>query len=247
MQYKNALIATLCLLLFWHGLSILLAQPFLPTPYESFAAFFRLSLDWSMPQAFFISLFRVVVSSVLALLLALPMGIAMGRIESVNNFFSPFVAVLYPLPKVVFLPIFVVLMGLGNLPKIILIALIVYFQILVVVRDAAKAIPRESLLSMRSLSQSPFDMLRHLIWPWILPDLLTALRVSVGTAIAVLFFAETFASFDGLGHLILDGMEKRDYPAMYAGIIGMSLLGVLLYQCFAILEKRCCKWKRHVA
>lgn len=247
MQYKNTLVATICLLLFWHIFSMLLAQPFLPTPLASFSSLLVLLQDGSLPKAFIISFFRVVVSTLLALVLALPMGIAMGRIEAVNRFFSPFIAVLYPLPKVVFLPIFVVLLGLGNLPKIILIALIVYFQILVVVRDAAKAIPRESLLSMRSLTQSPGAVFRHLIWPWILPDLLTALRVSVGTAIAVLFFAETFASFDGLGHLILDGMERRDYPAMYAGIIGMSFLGVLLYQCFAALERRCCSWKRHVA
>lgn len=78
---------------------------------------------------------------------------------------------------------------------------------------------------------------------WALHDFLTAVKVSIGTSIAVLFFVETFASFNGLGYLILDAMEKREYPEMYGGIIAMSLLGIFLYFTVSVLERRFCRWK----
>lgn len=95
---------------------------------------------------------------------------------------------------------------------------------------------------MHTMSRRTWDVFRHLLMPACLPQVLTSLRISVGTSVAVLFFAETFASFDGLGYLILDGMERREYPDMFAGIIGMALLGVLLYEIIYFVEKRCCRW-----
>lgn len=246
MRFKNGFLAALLILGLWELAALWLDRPFLPTPLASFLAFARLMREGAMLPALLISTYRVVASSVLALAFAIPLGIAMGRKPWVNRLFSPLVTVLYPLPKVVFLPILVVLLGLGNAPKLLLIALIIFFQILVVMRDAVLSIPEESLLSMRSLSATPWQTLRHLIWPRCLPELLTSLRISVGTAIAVLFFAETFASFDGLGHLILNGMERRDYAAMYAGIIGMALLGIVLYELLALLERRYCHWARRL-
>ncbi|MFP5526900.1 ABC transporter permease [Peptococcus simiae] len=244
MKYKTALLATLILLAGWHGLSLLIDKPFLPTPLESLLAFFDLAREGAMAKDFIISLMRVLAGTGLALIFALPLGLAMGRKKQLNRLLDPFISILYPVPKVVLLPIFVVLLGLGNAPKIFLIALIVFFQLLVVLRDAAAAVPAESLLAMRMLSASRIQAFRHLLLPWCLPDLLTALRVSMGTAVSVLFFAETFASFDGLGALILDGMERRDYAAMYGAIIALSLLGVFLYEMIGLAERRLCRWKR---
>lgn len=238
------LCASVVLIYFWHFFSVNLNKAFLPTPMDSFRAFIILLNEGVLLPAFFISLARVVVSSLIAIVFAIPIGILMGRVQIIDQLFSPFVSVLYPLPKIVFLPILVVLFGLGNLPKVILIALIIFFQILVVVRDASKSIPKESLLSMKSLSTALRHKLRYLIFPWILPEILTSLRISVGTAIAVLFFAETFASFDGLGFLILDGMERRDYASMYAAILAMALLGLILYEMLNIIETKFCQWKK---
>ena len=196
-----------------------------------------------MGRHFLISTFRILSSIFLAMVLAVPLGLAMGRIQWLGRLLNPIVYLLYPLPKVVFLPVIVVLMGLGNWPKIFLIALVVFFQIVVVTRDAASSIPKASLQSMRSLNATPWQTFCHLILPSCLPQILTSLRITLGTAIAILFFAETFASFDGLGYFILDGMETREYPAMYAGIIGLALLGLILYWIVDLLESRLCKWK----
>ncbi|MBQ3120043.1 MAG: ABC transporter permease [Peptococcaceae bacterium] len=243
-KFVNGLIGFALVLLFWQIGSMLLNKPFLPTPSASFAAFFAFLLNGEMGQHFLISTFRIIASILLAMALAIPLGLAMGRVTWLGKLLNPIVYLLYPLPKVVFLPIIVVLMGLGNWPKIFLIALVVFFQIVVVTRDAASSIPKASIQSMRSLNASGWQMFRHLILPACLPQILTSLRITLGTAIAILFFAETFASFDGLGYFILDGMERREYPAMYAGIIGLAILGLGLYLIVDVLEQKLCRWQK---
>ena len=242
-RFFNGLIGVVLARAVWQLGSMALDKPFLPTPGAAFAAFFEFLFYGDMGQHFLISTFRILSSIVLAMVLAVPLGLAMGRVEWLGRLLNPIVYLLYPLPKVVFLPIIVVLMGLGNWPKIFLIALVVFFQIVVVTRDAASSIPKASLQSMRSLNATPWQTFCHLILPSCLPQILTSLRITLGTAIAILFFAETFASFDGLGYFILDGMETREYPAMYAGIIGLALLGLVLNWAVDLLENILCKWK----
>lgn len=230
-------------LLCWQVGSMALQKSFLPAPWEAWLAFLNQLQHGQLGQHFLISTYRVVLSILLGLSLAVPLGLMMGRNPRLAVLLDPVIYLLYPLPKVVFLPIIVVLMGLGDGPKIFLISLVIFFQIVVVTRDAAKAIPQASLQAMRSLNASPQQMYRHLIIPSCLPEILTSLRITLGTAIAILFFAETFASFDGLGYFILEGMETRSYPDMYAGIIALALLGLLLYWVVDLLEHHFCRWQ----
>ena len=150
----------------------------------------------------------------------------------------------YPVPKVVFLPVLLVLLGLGNASKITLITIIVFFQILVTARDAARAIPAASILSVRSLGAGQWGVFRHVVIPAALPDIFTALRIGTGTAIAVLFLAESIAGTNGVGYYIVDAWGRIDYGSMFAGIIGMALLGVVLYELLDALEGRLCRWTR---
>ena len=77
-----------------------------------------------------------------------------------------------------------------------------------------------------------------------MPDIFTALRIGTGTAIAVLFLAESFAGSNGLGYYIVDAWGRIDYPAMFAGIIAMALLGVVLYEALDALEGWVTRWRR---
>ncbi len=243
MKRRDLLIASLALLGIWQLLAMLLNQPILPPPWRVAVAFWT-GLGNGLMRHFLASLWRVVASTFLAILLAAPAGIVLGQSKRLNSLFSPVIYLLYPIPKVVFVPIVLLFLGIGNLPKIVIIFLILFFQILVLVRDQAVALRPELLQSVRSLGAGRRALFRYVYLPASLPAILTALRQSVGTAVAVLYIAELFATQEGLGYYIyLNGSTLFNYPAMYAGIVAMSLLGLGLYFAVDWLEHRLCKWQ----
>ncbi|MDK2823886.1 MAG: hypothetical protein PWQ67_1556 [Clostridia bacterium] len=243
-KISSNLTAIFFIIIGWLVVAIKLNKPFLPPPQVAFFSFIKLWVKGILAEHFLVSSLRVIISVIIAFLLAVPLGLVLGRNENLDRYISPVIYVLYPLPKIVFLPIIVVLLGLGNSPKVFLITLIIFFQVIVTARDASKGVPFQSVQSMRSLNASTWQIYRHLIWPYCLPKVLTSLRISLGTAVAVLFLAETFASTDGIGYFILDAMERREYGGMYAGIIAMGLLGLLVYGVVDYIEHVYCKWQK---
>ncbi|MBW1710985.1 MAG: ABC transporter permease subunit, partial [Deltaproteobacteria bacterium] len=114
--------------------------------------------------------------------------------------------------------------------KIFLIALIIFFQILVVVRDEAANLRPELLISVRSLGAGRRALFKYVYFPATMPAVLTAIRVSVGTAIAVLFITEQSLTTYGLGYyIVVETYQVLLYPEMYSGILAMGLLGVAFY------------------
>lgn len=231
------------LLILWWGLSIILQKPALPSPFIAFQALFAADHGQLLVHTGY-SLFRVLVSLFLAIIIAVPLGLFLGKNRQWDNRFAPLIYITYPIPKVVFLPILLLLLGIGETSKIALIFLVVFYQCLVTTRDAARGIEPAYLLSMKSLGASPWDLYRHVYLPATLPQILTSLRIGIGTAMAVLFLSETFATFKGLGYMIMDAQARVHYGDLYAAIIVMGSLGVVLYVALDLLEKWLCPWKR---
>ena len=225
----------------WQITAMLVNSPALPQVLPAFQQFVRFFPE--LAPAFFVSLYRVVAAMLIGTVLAIPLGLVCGRSPRVDAVLAPILYFLYPLPKVVLLPVLIVLLGLADAPKIVLIAITIFFQVLVTVRDAAKSVPEDSIASVRSLGASRLDIYRHVIVPATLPELFTALRISSGTAVAILFFAESIAGSTGLGYFIVDAWALLAYPKMFAGIIAMAILGVILYEVFELAEKRLTRWK----
>jgi ABC-type nitrate/sulfonate/bicarbonate transport system permease component len=172
-----------------------------------------------------------------------PVGLILGQSQRLNRIFSPVVYIVYPIPKIVFLPIILLFLGIGNASKVFIIFLILFFQVLVVVRDQASTLRPELIYSVRSLGAGRRALFRFVYVPATIPAALTALRISVGTAIAVLFFAESFATTSGLGYyIIVESWGRLAYPEMYAGVVAMSVLGLLLYFLIDRLERWLAPW-----
>lgn len=244
MKGKNLLFATLGLLVVWQAAAWAIRKPILPAPIEVGIVLVREIRKGDLVIHTLASLWRIFASTILAIGLAAPMGLIMGQSRRLNNLLSPVIYLLYPIPKVVFVPVVLLVFGIGNFPKILLISLIVFFQILVLVRDQAAAIRPELIQSVRSLGAGRRALLRYVYLPASLPAILTALRQSVGTAVAVLYIAELIATQRGLGYYIyLNGSTLFDYPAMYAGIVVLSSLGLGLYFGVDWLEQRLCPWQ----
>jgi NitT/TauT family transport system permease protein len=243
MKSRHLVFALLVLLLFWQAAAMLLNRPILPTPWVVARAFI-LELGKDLPKHFLTSLWRVIASTLLSIVLAAPAGMVLGQSRRLNSLFAPLIYLLYPIPKVVFVPVILLLLGVGDLPKIVIIFLILFFQVLVLVRDQAAALRPELIQSVRSLGAGRRALFRFVYLPASLPAILTALRQSVGTAVAVLYVAEMFATQRGLGYYIfMNGSTLFNFPAMYAGIIAMSMLGLGLYFTVDWLERRLCPWQ----
>lgn len=234
-------VATIVLIAGWAVLAAVVKSPALPGPVAALTVFAQ-QLPALLPEVA-VSLYRVVAAMAIGTALGVPLGLALGRSPRADAVFAPIVFLTYPIPKVVFLPVLMVLLGLGDASKITLIVLIVFFQILVTARDAAKSVPEASVLSVRSLGATRWQVARHVIVPAALPEVFTALRIGTGTAVAVLFLAESIAGSSGIGYYIVDAWGRIDYPAMFAGIVAMGLLGVALYEALNLIEHRATRWR----
>lgn len=226
----------------WWISAVVIGSPALPTPARALPELGR-QLSVIGPQVV-VSAGRVALAMLIGAVLGAPLGLAAGRSKRFDTVVAPIVYLLYPVPKIVLLPVLLVVFGLGGGPKVALIALTVFFQVLVTMRDAGKAVPQAAVTSVRSLGGTRGDIVRHVVAPATLPSLFTALRISTGTAIAVLFFAESIAGTSGLGWFIMDAWGMLNYTAMFAGIIAMAVLGVVFYEVFNAVEYATSAWRR---
>ena len=243
MSRRSVLLAAAVLLAAWQILTLLVARPILPGPLDVLLTFAR-EIFGPLGMHALVSLWRVLASIALSVALAVPAGLVLGQSKRLDRLFSPVVYLLLPIPKVVLVPIVLLFFGVGDLPKILIIFLILFFQILVLVRDQAAGLRPELIDSVRSLGAGRRALFRFVYLPASLPAILTALRQSIGTAVAVLYVAELFATQLGLGYYIyLHGSTLFDYPKMYAGIVAMSLLGLGLYFAVDGIHRRLCGWQ----
>lgn len=238
-------IAAAGILAVWQALALVVHQDILPGPVEVLITFGVVMVKGGLAWHFLVSAFRVILSIALAVVIAAPMGLAVGLSRWGSAVAAPLIYLGYPIPKIVLLPILLMFLGIGDMTKVVMIFLILFFQVLLVVRDAAAGIRPELVQSVRSLGARRRHLLRYVYFPACLPAMLTALRVSTGTAIAVLFFVESFGTTSGLGYYILvESWARLAYAQMYAGVLAMALLGLIFYFILDYLEKRWCTWVR---
>ena len=239
---RDIFFAGLILLAVWQVCALLLNSMALPQPWMVIVDLGAKLADGSLVDDLAVSSMRALAGIALALATAVPLGLIVGAEEHIGARVSPFIYLLYPIPHVVLLPLIIILFGIGNFSKIFLIALIVFFQILVTTRDGARSIHRNYFHSMKTLGASRLQIYRHLILPATLPKILTAMRISVGTSVAILFFVESFATTTGLGYIIMDSWGRADYISLYTGISSMALLGFTLYLVLDRIEQHVCRW-----
>lgn len=189
------------------------------------------------------SLGRIMAGLLLAVAVGLPVGVLMGWSRRADRLLSPLVYLTYPIPKIALLPIVMLLFGLGDGSKTILLFLILVFQVIVAVRDGVRAIPEEIFYPLASLG-APFRViLLEVLLPASLPKFMTSIRVAMATAISVLFFTETFGTQYGMGYFIMDAWLRVNYLEMYSGIVVLSIMGLVLFGALDLAERYFCRWQ----
>lgn len=235
-KFFNFFLGMFSFILFWYLLFIMTNNPSIPNPFTS------IKKAWFIKNTLFLhtgaSFLRIFIALILASLISVPLGILLARFEKVNRLWSPLIYFLYPLPKVAFLPIFMIFFGLGNTSKILLIFSIISLQLLLSIRDGAIQIPKTYYQVMNDYQSTYLQELRYVTLPALIPNLFSSLRVSVAISLASLFFAENYATTYGLGYLIMGAWTKMDYEELFVGILAIAILGFFIFTLLDGLEKR---------
>jgi NitT/TauT family transport system permease protein len=228
--------------LIWYAGYLLVRTTVIPNPITVYLNFGTVFANDILAHILY-SLRRIGAGLGLSLLLGVPAGILMAYSERANRILYPLVYFSYPIPKTALLPIAMLLWGMRDGSKIAIIFLIIVFQVIVAVRDSIRNIDPSLYLVTVSAGASRRQIIRHITLPAILPELLTSLRISLGTAVSVLFFVEGYGTRRGMGYYIVDAWSRIDYIGMYSGIIVISVVGFALFMAVDFLAAKLCAWR----
>lgn len=247
-------LAVLALLALWQlaswAISLILPPlqaRILPGPIQAIAVFSR---HWQDIGLHFVGTgYRLLTALAISILTAVPLGLVIGHERWARRWLTPLVYTAYPIPKVVFWPIIFMALGpTAAISKIAFIVLVVFFQLLVSVRDAAANLPKDYVLSALAAGVSRLGIYWHVVLPGALPAVFSGLRISLGLGIFAVYLSETVIGgggtpYAGLGFYITNAFNIFDFGKVFAGIMAIALLGLILYLVVEGLEHWLCRWK----
>lgn len=242
-RIAQVLVGALLLHLLWSLVAYYVNAPLLPQPWRVYAHLYAGDMGQSLSQHMGASLGRILWGMSLSLLVALSLSLLGYKYRSFGRVLDAFTYLSYPIPKLALLPVVMLLAGLGELAKVLMIMLIILFQLIVSLRDALRALPADSIAVMRAMGAGVVDKLLHLLLPALIPSIGSALRVALGTAISVLFVTETYGTTLGMGYYIVDAWMRLDYLDMYAGIVLLGGVGFALFILLDLVEAWLCPYR----
>ncbi len=242
MKRQHIWIGFLLIFIIWQCAHLILSPQLIPDPITTFMTMVEQIVFGDLARHSLYSLGRLALALLAALTTGTVIGVLMGRSALAEKLLAPLMYVMFPVPKAALLPILFVIFGLGDASKVILIWSILFFQIVLAVYDAVKSIDSALLLSARSLRLSKTQTYIHVVIPAVLPNTISALRTSVGIGIAVLFFAETYATKVGIGYYIMTQWSLLNYEAMYGGILLLGAMGYVIFRGIDKLREKLIRW-----
>jgi NitT/TauT family transport system permease protein len=208
-----------------------------PSPLAVAAAFGEEIASGRLGDDIVASLFRVAWGFVTAVVLAVPLGLVVGRQMRVREALLPWINFFRSLSPIAWIPFSIIWFGVGDPPAIFIIFVAVFFQVALATSAAAASVPKVYYRVAEDLGMRGRAVLLHVTLPAILPQLVTALRVAIGTAWLVVVAAEMIAVHSGLGYLIIDGRNALRWDLVVVGMITIGAIGILLDIAFARLAK----------
>jgi len=200
---------------------------YLPAPTLIVGALYETAADGELARAVVISLYRVAVGFVLGTGAGTLVGLGAGTVPGVRHFFDPLVAFLYAVPKIAFLPVLLLLFGLGHESKIALIAFSCFFPVFIASRHAVLAVDKHLVWTAHNMGAARATTFFRVIVPAAAPQLFAGARIGLAHAFILLFAAELMGARGGIGPLISEGEDAGRFDLMFAGIVTFALLGFI--------------------
>jgi NitT/TauT family transport system permease protein len=193
-----------------------------------------------------VSFVRVTTAFLLAAAIAVPLGVLMGSLRIVEAFCQPMVEFVRYVPVPALVPLLIVFFGVDELPKIMLIFIGTFFQLVLMVQDEVKRVPQSMLRAAYTLGAKPSDVIGRVMLPHALPGIFDALRLCNGWAWTWLIVAELVAADSGMGFRIVKFQRYLRTDRIFLYLIVLGIVGLLIDFLFRMMNRRLFRWNNTV-
>ncbi|MDD4321166.1 MAG: ABC transporter permease [Acidaminococcaceae bacterium] len=240
-----SLLSISLLILLWQlvCLSDVVSALFLPSPLQILTALWSMILDGEIARSLAASLYRIILSFLLGSLLGLVIGLLTGTSALSDRIGTPLVNIFYPIPKIALLPLFILWLGIGELSKVTIIALGVFFPVAMNTHSGVKNVDPLFIKVAVSFNSDWGKTMKSVVLPGALPMIFTGLRLAAGTSLLLLVSAEMIAAQEGIGALILHYGDLMITDRLMAGIIVLSAIGLFFNFALQYMERKVIPWK----
>ncbi|MFJ4053010.1 taurine ABC transporter permease TauC [Pseudomonas sp. NPDC089743] len=233
--------------LWWAATSAGLIEPlFLPSPQAVLTRGWQLLgegyMNASLWQHLSASLGRIGLGLLAAVLTAVPLGIAIGRHRIVRGIFDPLIEFYRPIPPLAYLPLIVIWCGIGELSKVLLIYLAIFAPVAIATATGVRNVDPTKLRAAQSLGATQAQLIRHVILPSALPDILTGIRIGLGVGWSTLVAAELIAATEGLGFMVQSAAQFLVTDVVILGILVIALIAFALELGLRALQRKLVPW-----
>ncbi len=235
----------LCLLAIWELIcqSGVVSSLFLPAPSAIINALLEMIADGEIGVSLAASLYRILAGFFVGSLIGLAVGLVTGTSALMDKIGTPIVNAIYPIPKIALLPLFILWLGIGELSKVTIIALGVFFPVAMNTYSGVKNVDTLLLKVAASFNASWWMTMKSVVLPNALPMIFAGLRLAAGTSLLLLVAAEMIAAQVGIGALILHYGDLMITDKLMAGVIVLSLLGLVFNLILQFVERKAIPWK----
>jgi len=244
-ESRRGFLSVLAGLLLWELLARLLLENelLIPPPSSVIRSFWKLSLNGELTRHLYATLFEFACGFTTACVVGVILGYFMGRYRWFDDLMDPWVAALYSIPVIAFVPFIIIWFGIGMLSKIIVVFKITAVAIMLNTAAGIKNIDPTLLELSRSLRLSPWEATYKIRFPAAIPYIMTGMRLGVGRALLGVIVAELLAANAGLGYLLRDSSETWDSPKLFVTVILLVAIGMGSFNLIKKFEQKLAPWR----
>jgi ABC-type nitrate/sulfonate/bicarbonate transport system permease component len=247
-RYRDRLISVaspVVLLLLWQTAAQtgLIDERFFPAPTKIFATFIALVNDGSLWDNTWATLQRLFWGCLIGGIPALLLGVATGLSRPLRAVFDPLIAATYPVPKSAIFPLLLLICGLGEASKIAMVAIGVFYPVLINTATGVLEINKIYLDVGRNFRASRWQVFRTIALPGAVPHIMSGIKLGLGLGLMLIAIAEMIGSKSGLGYMIWNAWELLSVESMYVGLLVIAFLGYGISLLLTELERKLIPWK----
>ena len=236
---KHTAITVSAVILLWE---LIFKGGYIPGLWDIITTFFELLVNPDFLFNLWTSLWRLILGWSIGMFIGSAIGVVMGTNYHARKLIMPLVSSLFPIPKIALLPLFVVLLGLGEVSKVTTIFIGAFFPSIITAYGSVLRTPKIYIEAGRACGGNTYMIIRKIILPYNLPTIIQGFRTSGSLALTLLVAAEMLGAKHGLGHWIFLTGGEMAFAEMFAGIIWLSIIGLSINLGVEYLRRTLCFW-----